>query len=87
MAKHKNKLIAAGIIIVILAALFWWGGNAPGLQGWSVGDKTQTGFSLNDRPSQLKNYRQVCRQTFGASLLSLWRSSRQQARRMRKNRR
>ena len=42
MAKHKNKLIAAGIIIVILAALFWWGGNAPGLQGWSVGDKTQT---------------------------------------------
>ncbi len=42
MAKHKNRLIAAGIIIVILAALFWWGGNAPGLQGWSVGDKTQT---------------------------------------------
>ena len=46
MAKHKNKLIAAGIIIVILAALFWWGGNAPGLQGWSVGDKTQTARQL-----------------------------------------
>ena len=46
MAKHKNRLIAAGIIIVILAALFWWGGNAPGLQGWSVGDKTQTARQL-----------------------------------------
>lgn len=37
MAKHKNRLIAAGIIIVILAALFWWGGNAPRLAGLERG--------------------------------------------------
>lgn len=54
MAKHKNKLIAAGIIIVILAALFWWGGNAPGLQGWSVGDKTQTARQLERQTVAVK---------------------------------
>lgn len=42
MAKYKNKLIAAVVNVAALAALFWWGGNAPGLQGWSVGDNSPT---------------------------------------------
>lgn len=47
MAKHKNKIIAVGVILVVLAALFWWGGNSPGLHGWTVGDnKTQTQTDL-----------------------------------------
>ena len=37
MVKHKNKIIAAAVLLAVLAALFWLGGNAPGLQGWSVG--------------------------------------------------
>lgn len=32
----KGKIIGAVIIAVVLAAVFRWGGNAPGLQGWSV---------------------------------------------------
>lgn len=39
--KHKWKLIVPGLIIVTLTAAFWYGGNAPGLQGWTVeGTKT-----------------------------------------------
>lgn len=32
----KNKLIAALVVITILTVIFWYGGDAPGLQGWSV---------------------------------------------------
>lgn len=35
---HKGKIIAGVVIVAVLAFLFWWGGDAPGLQGWSVGD-------------------------------------------------
>ena len=37
MKLTKGKVIGALAILVILAAAFWYGGNAPGLQGWTVG--------------------------------------------------
>ena len=37
MKLTKGKVIAVLAIVVALAAAFWYGGNAPGLQGWTVG--------------------------------------------------
>ncbi len=34
--QNKWKVIAPVMIAVVLAAAFWYGGNAPGLQGWTV---------------------------------------------------
>ena len=34
--QNKWKVIALVMIAVVLAAAFWYGGNAPGLQGWTV---------------------------------------------------
>lgn len=35
---HKWKIIVSVIFIAALAAAFWYGGDAPGLQGWTVDD-------------------------------------------------
>lgn len=41
MKLTKGKLIAALAIVAVLAVAFWYGGNAPGLQGWTVqGEET-----------------------------------------------
>ncbi len=37
MKLTKGKVIAVLAIVVALAAAFWYGGNAPGLQGWTLG--------------------------------------------------
>ena len=34
--KKKQIIIAAVAVLLVLAAAFWYGGDAPGLQGWSV---------------------------------------------------
>ncbi len=34
--KHKNKVLMAGLSLVLLVAVYWYGGNAPGMQGWTV---------------------------------------------------
>lgn len=36
LKKHKDKLLMAGLALVLLAAVYWYGGNAPGMQGWTV---------------------------------------------------
>lgn len=35
--KNRPKLIAAAVILAVLAVAFWYGGDAPGMQGWTVG--------------------------------------------------
>lgn len=34
--KKKQIIIAAAAVLLVLAAAFWYGGDAPGLQGWSL---------------------------------------------------
>ena len=34
--KNKQIIIAAVAVLLVLAAAFWYGGDAPGLQGWSL---------------------------------------------------
>ena len=36
MKLTKGKIIVAVAVIAVLAGAFWYGGNAPGLQGWTV---------------------------------------------------
>lgn len=50
MKLTKGKLIAALIIVAVLAAAFWYGGNAPGLQGWTVRGQ-ESGAVLEVSPS------------------------------------
>ncbi len=40
LSKHKWKIIIAVIVLAALGAAFWYGGNAPGLQGWTVSAPT-----------------------------------------------
>lgn len=41
--KKKQIIIAAAAVLILLAAAFWYGGDAPGLQGWSLSqDATQS---------------------------------------------
>lgn len=40
--QNKWKVIVPAIIVLVLAGAFWYGGNAPGLQGWSVKDPVET---------------------------------------------
>ena len=42
--QHKWKVIVPVLIVAVLAAAFWYGGNAPGLQGWTV-EKNDTTLS------------------------------------------
>lgn len=37
----KKKIIGIVCVVAILAICFWYGGNAPGLQGWTVNLKDQ----------------------------------------------
>ena len=34
--KKQQIIIAAAAVLILLAAAFWYGGDAPGLQGWSL---------------------------------------------------
>ena len=34
--RHKWKVLLPVIAAAVLAAAFWYGGDAPGLQGWTV---------------------------------------------------
>lgn len=36
LKKHKDKLLMGGLALVLLVAVYWYGGNAPGMQGWTV---------------------------------------------------
>ena len=47
MKLTKGKLLAALAIVAVLAAAFWYGGNAPGLQGWTVQGQ-ESGAVLED---------------------------------------
>ena len=48
----EGKVIGALAILVILAAAFWYGGNAPGLQGWTVGVRESSPVLESIQPSQ-----------------------------------
>lgn len=50
MKLTRGKLLAALAVVVILAAAFWYGGNAPGLQGWTVQGQ-ESGAVLEAAPS------------------------------------
>ena len=44
--KKKQIIIAAAAVLILLAAAFWYGGDAPGLQGWSLSqDSAQSAAS------------------------------------------
>ncbi len=45
---NKKRIIIALAVLAILAAVFWWGGNAPGLQGWTVSDKAEPSYTALD---------------------------------------
>lgn len=34
--KKKQTILAAAAVLILLAAAFWYGGDAPGLQGWTL---------------------------------------------------
>ena len=34
--KKKQTILAAAAVLLVLALAFWYGGDAPGLQGWSL---------------------------------------------------
>ena len=42
---NKKRIIIAIAVLAILAVVFWWGGNAPGLQGWTVSDKDESSYT------------------------------------------
>ncbi|WP_297721414.1 DUF4430 domain-containing protein [Intestinimonas sp.] len=46
MKLTKGKVIAVLAIVVALAAAFWYGGNAPGLQGWTVGPQDSSSSAM-----------------------------------------
>ena len=45
---NKKRIIITIAVLAILAVVFWWGGNAPGLQGWTVGDKAEPSYTALD---------------------------------------
>lgn len=47
--QHKWKVIVPVLIVAVLAAAFWYGGNAPGLQGWTV-EKNDATLSAQPDP-------------------------------------
>lgn len=50
--KKKQIIIAAVAVLLVLAAAFWYGGDAPGLQGWSLSqDATQSSASSSQDSS------------------------------------
>ena len=50
--QNKWKVIVPAIIVVVLAGAFWFGGNAPGLQGWTI-NNPDTEAANSVPPSQL----------------------------------
>ena len=46
MKLTKGKIIAAVAVIAVLAGAFWYGGNAPGLQGWTVQEQESSAARL-----------------------------------------
>lgn len=50
MKLTKGKLIATLIIVAVLTVAFWYGGNAPGLQGWTIRGQ-ESGAVLEASPS------------------------------------
>lgn len=50
--KKKQIIIAAVAVLLVLAAAFWYGGDAPGLQGWSLSqDSAQSSASSSQDSS------------------------------------
>lgn len=50
--KKKQIIIAAAVVLILLAAAFWYGGDAPGLQGWSLSqDSAQSSASSSQASS------------------------------------
>lgn len=50
--KKKQIIIAAAAVLILLAAAFWYGGDAPGLQGWSLSqDSSQSAASSSQDSS------------------------------------
>lgn len=56
MKRHKNKIIAGGIIAVILAFAFWYGGDTPQPRMWTPGHEesinTLNVMDIADKPTK-----------------------------------
>ncbi len=51
--KRRTAVIAAALVLALLAAAYWYGGDAPGLQGWGVGEaSSQTGNGSEGGPEE-----------------------------------
>ena len=49
--KNKQIIIAAVAVLLVLAAVFWYGGDAPGLQGWSLSQDSAQSFASSSQDS------------------------------------
>ena len=59
MKLTKGKLIAVLAIVAVLAVAFWYGGNAPGLQGWTVqGEESSASLEATPPASEPSNVEQ-----------------------------
>ncbi len=50
-SKHKWKIVLAAVVLAALGFAFWYGGNAPGLQGWTVSAPTAAMSEPDASPS------------------------------------
>ena len=56
MKLTKGKIIAAVAVIAVLAGAFWYGGNAPGLQGWTVQEQESSAVLEAAPPAEFSRY-------------------------------
>ena len=49
--KKKQTILAAAAVLILLAAAFWYGGDAPGLQGWTLSASSDTSQPPASAPS------------------------------------
>ncbi len=52
---NKKRIIITTAVLAILAVVFWWGGNAPGLQGWTVSEKAEPSSTTMDTGASASN--------------------------------
>lgn len=46
----RKYALAAAVVLIVLAAAFWYGGDAPGLQGWSVQSSSPQQDTVSSAP-------------------------------------
>ena len=51
LLKRKGRILVALLIVAVLTTAFYYGGNAPGLQGWSIKPQ-EAGQAQGDIPAE-----------------------------------